>query len=751
MANKFLLLNSPLINYFHYKQGENIGQLLDSGKLYFYRADDHSVELDTFSDPEGSVANPNPIELSIVGSWPPIYLQDIPYFIEIYDKDGKSGGNLIESLDNYLPNGSQSSDSDEQANLIVNGQFNYPIEFYKTTDPDGRITQAQTAIAYGCEFFQDYSNDSGATNTQNTITFVDVSNDKIEGNPLYECQLLSQNVNPEETLKDFRWIFGEVNDFAGEDITISLQGRALGSGTETITVILEKNYGDGGSDQEDITIDTIELTQNRNKHILNYTMPSNEGKSIVNGNYVALKIQGQLNQYSHFGFTNVKIDPGNITNPVYFDESAGEEKGQIIGEVTKLQDTSLNTNYSPLVYHDGKILPTAQTGQIELMPKGKLRIDQVECDGSIYKVSDYKDKSIPYARLYSVIGSTFNQSGNLIVTAKDKTVVFSSGAGGRENSAYTNGNTGSAISVVQTVKGLRAEVRAELKTGTTDTVTLTWVDNFEATTKYSENSGNLIKFEPSTGEKIIMPIYSVKWISNTLSLPVGVMSNTVPFSVTDVDVGSGSTPPVVDLTFTSSNPNNYVDAISNVTLEPEGKSKVQSRWLDWPSKTHNNHAFINVDGDRSKNIKGGVSVFFSVDGNQPGAYLEGETSTVECKLASTDGLTGIVQKFINTMNNPFVWTFTLSSTPAASSYIEYSYVSTASSPDRYAWFEVDGVGTDPAVAGRTGTKIAIQSTDSLENVAKKIADALNDLDFSVPAASDLPTIPSSDIVWAINL
>ncbi|OGT30409.1 MAG: hypothetical protein A3E87_01615 [Gammaproteobacteria bacterium RIFCSPHIGHO2_12_FULL_35_23] len=64
--------------------------------------------------------------------------------------------------------------------------------------------------------------------------------------------------------------------------------------------------------------------------------------------------------------------------------------------------------------------------------------------------------------------------------------------------------------------------------------------------------------------------------------------------------------------------------------------------------------------------------------------------------------------------------------------------------DYYVWYTLDGAGADPAVAGRTGIKVAVLSTDSNAIVAQKTREALNGwavYDLTLNAAA---SISSSD-------
>ena len=61
----------------------------------------------------------------------------------------------------------------------------------------------------------------------------------------------------------------------------------------------------------------------------------------------------------------------------------------------------------------------------------------------------------------------------------------------------------------------------------------------------------------------------------------------------------------------------------------------------------------------------------------------------------------------------------------------------------YVWFNVDGLGVDPAVAGRTGIEVAILSTDTVVQIATKVSTAINadaPTSFTATSASSKVTV-----------
>jgi hypothetical protein len=77
-------------------------------------------------------------------------------------------------------------------------------------------------------------------------------------------------------------------------------------------------------------------------------------------------------------------------------------------------------------------------------------------------------------------------------------------------------------------------------------------------------------------------------------------------------------------------------------------------------------------------------------------------------------------------------------TSLAGKYFTFNTVSTA----YYVWFKVDGTGTDPAVAARTGILVNLRSTDTQTVVSQKISNSLNGFEVSQILTTVASTIPA---------
>ena len=705
MADTFLL-NSPLINYFHYATGTEVGELADAGTLEFFEADDHSTHQDTYSDPLGAVVNTNPIVLSAIGSAPPIYLKDDKYYIEIKDKLG----NVLETLDDYIPNGSASGGGDvtkQDENILANSQFIYQVEFSESETTPGLIEQSEVHVGAAWGFFQD-----AATTTKNVITFNDIATEAIEGNPLDEIQIDSSDVQTGETAKDLRQRFGFVNQYQEEPITFSFQMQNKNAGTVPVELLIQKNYGPGGSDEEFISLTTFNVPSTRTKFSFNYTLPTNSGKTIGPNSSIWVVLRIALGQTCSLTITNALILPGTVATPVYPECPYSEMRSRSLGVAADIGQTGVPYNYAYMKQIRGQYIPTQETGQMKVFTIDKQPANFHRCDGATLNVKDYTIPYVANRRLFNEIGNTFGGSGELVVTSDGPTVKFDSAIGARQNSNYTAGDLLTKVAVTNTIVGLKTGVSAALQTATS--VRCTYVDKF--TQAQDSATSTTCGYAATTPPAVIL-------------------------SSANVTLGTPSVQAVFDVNFLSNNISDY-----KTDVYTGGAYNINK--LGWQSQTTNVGFSVTVDGLLPPAFVANV-INISVDG-KIGGHSSGLEVTEIIPFVTSKTIAQNVQIFIDTISNPFEWTVKFNSVPAASEYFEYS----SQTIDYYAWYTVDGVGVDPALAGPTGVNVIINSADTTAIVAQKTATAINDLTFDLPtSATHLPVIPAGGLTkldWYIS-
>lgn len=704
---------------------------LSGGFIYFYADEDHTIQLPTYSDvfdPNNPVVNTDPIQLGAAGDCPLFYLDDRLYYIVITDYTGDQQ-NPIATINHYNPaDGSSSITGTFNQNYIANPQFNYPIEFWKTTDGEGEISEAQTTVAWSWNFYEDEDTDS-----DNNITFENVVGQGIEGSPIFQVVLNSETVSSSETLKDFGQIIGTVDFMAGQTVTFSSQMISITGSSINVELLLYLNYGIDGSDSRFVPITTFSINGNRKKVIYSFTIPDITGYSIGDDSFMELRIRVGLGQICQFGMTNVLLEPGNVSTPLFLDEAKAFSKAMILGDSTEIENAGLYQNYSSYYYSNGKIFPYYDTGTIVLAPTNLIQNFRAVCDGSSRSVNGYTTNNIPNRRLFDAIGTQFGGSGDLIITAKDNVVTFESPIGARQKSDYTAGTT--SFTVSNTIIGLRFDI--DLTFNNTTTVSGNFVDNFAP-------SQTNPTFPTVAGHQYFIPS------SSGVLTYWGTFANIIPNTnivINTLTPGSISAQATFEIVFNSSNPADYSTRFVPVTISGNTEI-VGASFIEFASFSNNNRQPAG-----STSINNGIG--FTIDGI-PAANIgikdnyvitvEGED--IDVPFLSNISILANIKNFVKQVANPFQWTITVTSAPAASQYFLYS----SKTVDYYAWFSVDGVGTDPAIVGRTGTEIPTFSGQSEEQIAAVIADTLNNATFSVPAPGDLPAlVVDSKVSWFINL
>jgi hypothetical protein len=751
--------NAPFVNYFFLlapdpDSGANVPNA--GGTLTFYDDTARSSLLATYSDvsdPNNPVVNPNPLTLGADGSAPLIYLQDKLYYIVEEDVNGA----VIRTYEHfYSPYDSGSGgDGGGFNNFIPDGQFDYPIDFGKSGNKPGQIYQTTTAVAWTWQFLQDAN-----TTTQNYVTFDSIANEIIQGSPVNQIVVTSQNVQSGEATKDLRVIIGNVNFSQNTALTLYFLAYSQLGGAPIVGVNIEKYYGLNGSPTEIENITSFTLNGTRTPYQTSFTPSSNSGKTIGPGSTLALRFQVAIGQLCQVAMTNFLVKTAITGETVtYPEEGDALTAAKVLGDAAsyQLSTTGLVNNFQRLIYGGvSNIITVSDTGKLFLALKTASFPDAVRCTGTSYKISDYNSNNISYSRLYSgqpgSIGIAFGSAGSLIISSAANVVTFTIGEGGQEHSPYTNGTTGAAITATQTVPGQRYGVSCAITPGTPNEVTITWLEKFTAAGPPFVSANDLAISGPNTpwGNLYLVEYAPYGNIGNMWAINITDGSGTPHWgprnagllTVTDVTIGSPSDNAVSTVKFNIAASPDYISAID----APSGTiCGTYNGFLEWATPTSNARARPNIntasgpgDGWDQSSIAPGVSCTFSVDGNAGQIFAGAETATVA--INSSDSPEQIAQKFIATVDNPFVDIFTVNGVPAASTYILFSDTTT----DYYGWFKVDGTGTDPMVADRTGVEIDISATDSTTQIATKIVTACDSLalNYNVPDETNADHVPS---------
>ncbi len=239
------------------------GEALDEGKLSFYDAINKTELLDTYSDSELTNANTNPLVLDSIGSAPPIYMQNTPYYIEIHDKFN----NLISTLENYLPSGaSTSEDTLDVQNLFPSYGFDSIIdngnysEIPLPVDSNGINTVVSSGWRW--EFA------STSATIQHTYSFASVGFEHLIGSPKNELKLNVTNASAGDSKHYFGCIIGDYSSFQGNSCSFS----CFVSSTSSSNLPIYLRWTHNGAQQAPISKGVIPVTAIRTQQILSFAI-----------------------------------------------------------------------------------------------------------------------------------------------------------------------------------------------------------------------------------------------------------------------------------------------------------------------------------------------------------------------------------------------------------------------------------------------------------------------------------------------
>jgi len=401
----------PLVNYFFYKAlgvqdelptGPNIP--LDYGKIYFYADEDHSVQLNSYSDvsdPNNPVVNPWPLRLGGQGDVGVIYLEDRLYFIQIFSKDDI----LQWTINHFNPGGGTGASANDALNYIPNGQFLLHNDLPATDDYDaGEIRQAITDIAPGGWTFERPN-----TSTATDIVTFDRYDEYVASPPSNPRYALHVNCTEADTADGYKRVsvkFPNVNRFASstQQYTVGFNGIDNVDTNTTVELYVRKNFGTGGSDEVSTLIETFTLNATLQSFSVAFNYGTNEGKviGVNNDDYVALDFRLRTDETVDVTLVDFLQESGNILNPIYPETPQRFDVKEALGggfPVPAYDGSDLGL--SPILTKDGWRFDRSNIGKIYASSYPTLEVGELLCDGTQYETAAYSADGIPYARLQS--------------------------------------------------------------------------------------------------------------------------------------------------------------------------------------------------------------------------------------------------------------------------------------------------------------------------------------------------------------
>ncbi len=214
----FYPINSPLINYFFYPQPVNgVNVPLAGGKLFFYEDEDHTMELPTYSD----VSNP----AAPVINTDPITLGaagecDLFYLEDrlyyiVITDSTGDQGNPIKTIEHYNPLGSAGVGGIDVTNYIPNGQF----RLHNITPAVGAVAAGNITQAITQIAPGNWTFERPvSTSSVDVITFTQYTTWAANptSNPLFSLTASCTTFDAADSIKDICVSFPDVNTFASD-------------------------------------------------------------------------------------------------------------------------------------------------------------------------------------------------------------------------------------------------------------------------------------------------------------------------------------------------------------------------------------------------------------------------------------------------------------------------------------------------------------------------------------------------------
>lgn len=664
---------------FHVVFRDATGEPAINGTAEFFRAADHGTHKAVYEDRDGTIPLPNPVTLNSQGviadatgtPKPVYYADDEPYYVVVRD----SGGAIVQTVDNWNSNLAffplPAIEESNLTNYILNPQFRY-FEKQNLTNTD--LFPASHVAEEGWYFYK-----ANSTST-NQIDFMEfpVGQTDVPYNPVYYLKFSCTAAGP-ETEKRILLKFRDVVSFSGQTMSFGVWARSETGSLSTMRLIVTQRYRTTPTDDYDLTVIetfTVPTTWTfLSKE--NFTIPSVAGKTINLGeDEFEIALGMPLNQIAIISFTNVQMNLGEIIydfNYTSSEEESNRKKAYELEQISGLADTT-NTNYGYSLFSDGHYyLFRNETGKIETYLLGNLPKYCLPMDGSTYQreaIIPGTGNRVSYNRLYQTWANDSNiQDGN----------AFGYGSDGFEASKHP---TGGAVF---------SNVDPSANTNWTDVSTGFSINAIH------DNSSKGVNVRHETVISKQVGIRRAEWVLWIENLANG--------NVTDFSVGT--------------------TGFSGGVLFQGTASTPESSWLlTNAASTLSGGEYFTYDTPTT-----GYYVWFTVDGAGADPAVGGRTGLKVPLFSAYDNVK--VANIIKSVLNGRHMTEIIANAASTLSGGEYLYAYTAST-QFYIWFTVDGVGTDPAIAGRSGILVELDSTDDANWVATKIHDVVRSYYFQVP-------------------
>lgn len=422
-----LLIAAPMLQ--DYFVDKDTAEALSGGFVYFFHDTDRQRLKNVYTQ-TGTPGNysyvpiANPVRLTSVGTMADSYGNDIiPFFFPYDEEDSNEIDTYYVAVYASLPDGSQASipeftrenfplvstsnnpDDDQLAliNLIPNGQFTAHNNLPNSgVFPNGEevVTVAQGGSAGWYFTKPDTSSDT------DVIVFDQLLQEppNVTGNPRFAIDITCQGTSGNDTFKELRVRFNNVNRFASDTniYTFSFTGKSNSASTLNVIFKTIRNFGTGGSATLETDLQEFTLLSGMyDIFSFSFVFGTNEAYTIgtENDDYIELAISFPPNNTFSASLTDFILVAGtvDITNYPERPDNMVFADG-IAGSMPTPDPDGFDIGLPLILTQAGVDFDNSVVGNIVASPAASLA-NHLLCDGSTYSTLGYSSTGIPYQRL----------------------------------------------------------------------------------------------------------------------------------------------------------------------------------------------------------------------------------------------------------------------------------------------------------------------------------------------------------------
>jgi hypothetical protein len=346
-----------------------------------------------------------------------------PYYVTVFSANANGFPAVLQFTRENFPFVAPSNVNPDESqqnliNLIANGQFpshnNLPNN---GIFPNG---SSSVTVAQGGGAGWYYTKNNTSTDTD-VITFTEILQepDNLAGNPRWAIDIACTLTTKNDTFKQLRYRFNNVNRFASDIQAYTFSFSGVSNSASNVNVFLQvlKNYGTGGSATTTTMIQGYTLTPTvYNQFSTTFVFGLNNIATIGpnNDDYVELCIVLPSTAVFDLDMTDFILTPGMINFSTYPERPDNMVFANAITGSLPIPNPNGSDLYLPIVMTQaGATFDMSVVGQVEgnvgTIPGGNL----LACDGTTYLTAGYSSLGIPYSRLNSYLVTIANTGLNI--------------------------------------------------------------------------------------------------------------------------------------------------------------------------------------------------------------------------------------------------------------------------------------------------------------------------------------------------